>query len=585
MFISPLANLIVNILVNNRNFNTQMAQMHGQMNRMSLIGRNFGNYFIVTAGIAALIEVVGKLEEIETGFIRIERVARDFKGTKFREDIFDLAGDISGTSIIELQKVMKIAAQLGIRGKENLMEFSEQVAILQNITGLGDELASDVGKILQVFDLAPTQAEKLINTILQISDDFNVLESEITNIVRRIGAFAKSIGLSADETIAFAGAMKDVGVNTEIAASSLYTFFARLQTNPFKLGRALGFDDKEIENMFIKLRQKPVEAIIDILEHLKKLPPSLRLGVFKELELYGVRNAAALGTLAEKVDRLKEALSSASIGLNENTKLLEGQFAVTDSLRGKIDDMSDAWNRFLFTIGNTDAIKSTFTFFSNLLNETSRQIMQLDGLWKNFGSDKIVDFSDPASIGQRIAELERRLEKGFHKEGRRFNWTALGGRTPGLGNDNPFIMWMEEFTKSRAEFVNNVTLDKPGVIKELSVLRKALERLNKFEEIKNKKIEPEKLGQKEVPSFPEIMKEFNILKAQDEKKKKKRDPAFEGFMGLTEAFKNRILDMQNDEKVKIKALNDIHKEAIEQNDHLEDMTQILRTRTFPAVLV
>lgn len=572
----PLANLVVNIMANTQQFNTQLNSVRNQLthiqstsNRLTIFNPRpqgfLNSFFAITTGIYALKQYISLLERIETGFVRIERVAKEFKGGNFRNQIFDLAQNISGTGIEDIQHILKISAQLGIRGKKDLLEFSNAIAMMSGVTGQSAEaLATDIGKIIQVFSLLPRDAERVSNTILQVADDLNAQELEITNIARRIGAFASSIGLSMEQTVAFAGAMKDVGVNTEIAASSLYTFFARLQTNPTKIAKLFGYNtEEEIFNFFKRLRNEPVEAITVLLEKIKALSPGEKLLFFKELELYGVRNAAALGTLAEKVERLKEALDSANKGSKENVKLLINQWDRAHSLAGKIDDMSDSWKRFVDVFSNTALIGGAFNFISNSLDAITNQLREINGL----KLDIDVDFSDINSIKAREAQLGRQIRE--MDQARNLN-------------ANPVARWVKSnaptFVRDYLMAYMRLGTDIEGrskLIRERSMLNRIIQRMEKQDEEKKKEPIPE----------AELRREFNIIRsAEDEKKGRGRQDQFRGFMDLTEAWKNLILDRMEGKDRSFEALQDIHQEAAEINAGVDDVASILRSRTFPAVL-
>lgn len=548
-----LATLVVNITGNAGPLNAQINIVQRNLIRLQSLSSRFSNFFVLGGAVYALKALVDQLEKIETGFIRIERVARDFKGGNFRGDIFNLAQGISGVSIEELQRIMKVSAQLGIRGRADLLKFTETVAIMANVTGISaDLLATDIGKIIQVFSILPRDVDRVANSILQVADDFNATESEITNIVRRIGAFSKSIGLSVDETIAFAAAMKDVGVNTEIAASSLYTFFARLQTNPVKIAKLFGYtSEEEIFNFFKRLRNEPVEAIVTLLQKIKSLSPGEKLLFFKDLELYGVRNAAALGTLAEKVDRLKEALGSANTGLRENSRLLQNQWDVANSLRGRIDDLTDSWKRFYTTIGNTEVLGRWFSVYSHFLDAISSRIEALSG-----GKTLDVDVTNLKSVSSKITELRELIRASQPKEGIK-------------DSDS----WIKKWIAGVLGFADEVggTRENKRQLALLEKIQNALVAKDKFEAELKKPI-----------SDNELRRELNIIRAADEKKGSK--DKFSGFMGLTDAWKNLILDRMEGKDKSFEKLEDIHDEAAEINAGVDEVASILRNRTFPAVL-
>jgi TP901 family phage tail tape measure protein len=580
MFGNALANLVVNIIVNSKGFHSQLLGIRNQLQQTSAAAQRMRGFFIFSAAVYAASAFVRKLAEIETGFIRIERVAKEFKGGGFRGEIIDLAQEVSGSSLADIQKIMKITGQIGIRGRDNLLEFSRSMAMMASVTGESVQtLTSDMGKVITVFELAPKSIEKVSNVILQLSDDTAATEIEITNILRRIGSFAKAIGLSVEETAAFAAAMKATGANTEIAASSLFSFFRRLQTEPVAIGKFFGMANEELFRWFLLLRQNPLEAILKLLEKIRRMPASEQQAFFEKLELYGVRNAAALGTLANKVDRLKEALDSANKGAEENIRLLEGQWAVMNSINGKIDDLDDAWSNLMVTMGDTSVIQNTFSVFTEGLNELARRIAKIKGL-----QHTEIDINDPQSIGNRIKELREiirgsELQRKIGMEQRHgFEFEGPGGSRMRFG----LPKWLNKLIDKDVESLHNIT----GVNqarKELAFLEKFLSRIQEKNENKASGVEA-RIKEMTRPSTPAVRQEFeNILKrANEEKGKKERADSFRGFMGLTEAWKNLFLDRNKDKE--FKELQGIHNEAAEANDHLDDIATKLGNLQFGAIL-
>lgn len=284
----------------------------------------------------------------------------------------------------------------------------------------------------------------------------------------------------------------------------------------------------------------------------------------QQLELYGVRNAAALGTLAEKLERLKEALTSAKKGAEDNVRALQGQVDVSNTLRGKIDDLTDAWKEFLVEFGRTGLIKDVFSFISDSLSAITAQLREIRGL----RTDTDVDTTDPASLRKRINELNEIIA------------TKVKAREP-FRTDNPGeqgTFSLEEKFGLIGESYRKFWTDVTGFqrqVKERDALMKIYKALTET---------AENIPGKDAPSIGSIHDEFLKILAREKDKKKGKGDQFKGFMGLTEAWKNLILDELDDKDKEFKTLKDIHNAEIEGNDHLAGIHDAVKGIRMGAIL-
>ena len=139
-FINHLASLLVNIVVNTANARAQLNSVKGSLQstgQSALHGA--ARFYLLRAALLASKEVMSglasKAAEMEQGFITLERTASEFAGTQNRMQLMAKAIDEVGITLGDLQKAIAITGQLGIRGKQNILEFSETILKLSTVTG------------------------------------------------------------------------------------------------------------------------------------------------------------------------------------------------------------------------------------------------------------------------------------------------------------------------------------------------------------------------------------------------------------------------------------------------------------------
>lgn len=422
-FLNHLASLVVNIVINTRQFN---QGMNGVQNR--LVSGAAGFYLLRSAmltSVGAMNSIVQATAKIEEGFIKIERVAKEVRGGSFREDIKNqITFELPGVKIEEYQKILKIAAQLGIQGKNDLEKFGAQVAILANVTGLNAErIATHLGKLLTVFKISPSDAEPIINAVLKVADDLVVTEEEILSITEKLGGYANAIGLSAEETIAFAGAMKSVGQTTEVSRTALFTLFQGLAKSPFKVGKALGLSNEEIVRLAATLKSNPFKAIHELLELLHKTPIDELSPILKSLGAAGVRNAAALKALADNLEVLDKAMASSTQGAEQNVKLTQDQALEAAGLTSKLTDLKNAWDLWLASMGEGNGV---ITGTIGLLKEL------LIGLREYYGASKEKKFGVGVDLDSEEA-LEKKIHENKDARDKILSEPLLGPKNSGFG--------------------------------------------------------------------------------------------------------------------------------------------------------
>lgn len=263
------------------------------------------------------------------------------------------ASDIAG--------VMEVAGQLGVRGKDNLLSFTETMIMLGDATNLSsEEAATSLARVMNIMGTSGDDVSRLGATVVALGNNFATTESEIVTMTNRLAAGAKLAGLTEAETMALAAAMSSVGIQAEAGGTAMTQTFNEIETAVAGGGEALddfasvaGMSSEEFADAW---KNRPIEAIqafITGIGHLDEKGESAVL-VLDKLGLTGIRQSNMLKSLGLASELLGDSIGMANQAWNENTALTKEAETRYGTLASKL---SILWNN----------VKNLAISFGNLL--------------------------------------------------------------------------------------------------------------------------------------------------------------------------------------------------------------------------
>ena len=403
-FINHLASLVVNVVVNTRRFNRQMSGMRG-----SIVGAAAGFYLIragVLAATGAINTLVKSAAELESGFVKVERIVRELRESTFRSDVIRVGLELPGIQISEIQGALQGAVRLGIRGKNALIEFSKQVTIFSELASItGEKAALQLGRIAGLFKVPFEEVSKLSNAILVVSQEFRTTAADISDVTEKIAGFSAAIGLSVNETIGWAAALKSAGQTSTITRSALTRFAKVTISEQSKIQKAFKLTNEELGDFIDLVATDANEAMIQMLLRLKELDKFGQIEAFKELELSTVRILPALLALADNIGEIRRAQEAAERGARDNTEALIQLHLTADTTTAKLKDLKESWDLFKATLGETqvfnDAIEALTTLTIGFNELTNAQ----------FRPPQTIDLNDTEQVAKRIENLKKEAKR------------------------------------------------------------------------------------------------------------------------------------------------------------------------------
>lgn len=373
--------VIFDVLANSSQYKKEMQGIEKTTNDTS---KSIKAAFVAsTAAIGGTLAAFGKYE---TALIKVGKTA-DIQGKEldsFGKRITDLSSKIP-LSTNELLELSASAAQLGVKGKDNILKFTETVAKLGTATNItGEEGSQAIARLLNVTGEGIQTVDKFASIIVRLGNNVAATESEILSMASRVGKSTAQFDLGTTAVLGISAALKEVGIEAELGGSAIGRTFAEMQNAVFNGGEALdtfskitGKSGAELKQIFQK---DATQAFTLFIEALNKLPAEQVATSMESMGLKGVRLREVIGTLAKRSEILGRSLALASDEAERQTALNEEFQRAVGSLENSFKFMQNEVINLAASMGKdlAPAAKEIFQNIGDLIKEI-RQFNEATG--------------------------------------------------------------------------------------------------------------------------------------------------------------------------------------------------------------
>jgi TP901 family phage tail tape measure protein len=295
--------------------------------KFTSVGRDLTKYVtlpIVGLGAAALKSSI----DFESAFADVTKTVTGTTSQleALERGIRDMSQEIPA-SAEAIAGVAAAAGQLGIE-TDAILGFSRVMIDLGNTTNLSaDEAATALARLANITGMSARDYDRLGSSIVDLGNNLATTEAEIVQLSLRLGAAGSQIGLSVDQTLAFAGALTSMGVEAEAGGTNLSKAFTAINSAVISGGKELDqfarISQMSAEEFSAAFREDPADAIVAFVDGLR----AIRDGggdvaaALRDSGLSGERMARVFLGLVQSGDLLTDALNIGNRAWNENTAL------------------------------------------------------------------------------------------------------------------------------------------------------------------------------------------------------------------------------------------------------------------------
>lgn len=319
----------------------------------SNISKNMERGLVIGAGAAvgAIGYAVKQAMDWESAFAGVRKTV---EGTPeqiaaIEQGIRDLS-KVMPTSAVELAAIAENAGALGIARKD-ILSFTKVVAMIGATTNVSSEdAATALGQLQNVLGLTGADFDNFAAALVDLGNKGASTEAQILEIARRSGGAAKLVGIAKDATLGWAAAAANLGMQDEIAGTSLQRFFQIVQTN-------VGSGGKKLETLaktagmtadgFKKAFGKDASGTLaKFVKGLNKIPKEERLAVVQKVFGKGTGLTRLIIGLADSFDRnlnpalhdSKSAWADGTAAQAEYEKRVQTTAAQLDIFKNNVND-------------------------------------------------------------------------------------------------------------------------------------------------------------------------------------------------------------------------------------------------------
>ena len=278
------------------------------------------------------------------------------------------------SSKTDIAGVMEVAGQLGVKGIDNLEEFTETMVMLGDTTNLSSEqAASALAKFMNITGTSLQDSGKLGSSIVDLGNNFATTESDIVEMSTRLASAGTIAGLSATDILALSTAMSSVGIQAEAGGTAMSQTLKAIATSV----ESLGEPSKQLEKATVK-NTKAARALANAQDNAKKKLIDYNNAVAKHGE-GSAQAQKALISLETAQRKVEEATTDAALAqetlnaYSENSGTSLETFARVAGMSA--DEFAKTWKS-----SPIEALQAFITGLGNLNEEEESTISLLEEL-------------------------------------------------------------------------------------------------------------------------------------------------------------------------------------------------------------
>lgn len=276
------------------------------------------------------------------------------------KELVNLSRRLETVSAIKLAEYATVAGQLGVKGKDDILAFSEALAKLEIATDIkGEDGGKEIARLLTLTDGGVQNVGLFGDEIVNLGNNFAATEKEILSNAEAISQNTGLYRIGRQDVLAYAVATKAVGLEAEVVGSSFNRTLATFEKS-IRTGKNLDVLAKQtglsIDELKAKFRDNAAGVFNDFIKGLNQVDQSGGSvnAVLNEIGISAVRDQRVIATLATSG---YDVLSRAMVTVRDASGSMNQEF---DTASGKLVNQSAkfgvAWDNLVLSIENGQGV-------------------------------------------------------------------------------------------------------------------------------------------------------------------------------------------------------------------------------------
>ena len=215
-----------------------------------------------------------------------------------------------------LAAIVASFGQSGVKGKEELLGFTEAAAKMGVAFDISSEQAGDImAKWKTAFGMTKDQVIDLADQVNHLGNNTAAAAPDISKVLTYVGPLGKAAGVSSEEIAALGASIVATGTAPEVAATSIKNLLLALTkgggSKAFNEAfEKIGLDAKVMSQEIQEGETKGTESILKFFDALSKLDKAEQLSTLTDI--VGTESASPIVAQLNELDKLKKNLAMVS---------------------------------------------------------------------------------------------------------------------------------------------------------------------------------------------------------------------------------------------------------------------------------
>lgn len=505
------------------------------------------SYFGVFAGIQTAISLIrGAFNTIVDFDSRLLNVSKTtgLAGQELKNLGASLRGLSQELKVISVDKLMEfagVAGQLGIKGTQEILAFTEALAKLSVTSNIqGEEGAIQIARFLGLVDGNVKNVKDLGDELTNLGNNFKVFEDEIIKNALAIAQNTGTFKLGRQEILAYATSLKEAGVEAELTGASLGRTYQQIEKvlrtgkNIDNLAKITGQSVEDLKSSFDTDPQGVVYSFIKGLNEVQKAGGSVNNAI-TSIGITATRDLRVIGTLATGGFNV---LNRAMNDVTDSSGAMQQEFeTASGKISNSIESVKVSWENFILEINGSDnAIGNFLSGFMNMIATAIDGISRLSSSWDSlWGKTQTQDFQK----GYESAMLNYTDYDKFENQRKK----ALQDRQKFLQEERRLQKDINELTQEYKEKSNKSIFGKAFTFgKSVNTLGSEIEKLNQNLNETRGRIKAIEDLENKINNKPTTNTTTTPLGFEDDKKTKKSESVLKKRL----AFLDELQKAEND---------------------------------------
>lgn len=250
---------------------------------------------------------------------------------------------------------MLAAAGFAGRPKDELMRFTQFGAKASAAWGTTPEATGQaMAEIGNIYEANQAEIERIGDQINTMADKSASKESDLLEIVRRVGNTGKTAGMSTGDILGFGAGLKEKGVQTEIAASGIEDFINFLKLgSEYSTGaeaglKAMGYTSDKLRKAFVA---RPTATALEFLDKINAIKDPMKRAE-RLTGIFGKTRQDDVERLASSSAKIRENIEMINNPANYKGSVTSQFFEQMQNDVSKIDQSLQQWDVLLKRMGD-----------------------------------------------------------------------------------------------------------------------------------------------------------------------------------------------------------------------------------------